>query len=100
MEWFQITTLLFVILLQIGIIEPILQKLDVTFIKEDQLAIVDEQFQHIIPNKFVKEQKWNEVHKIFKRQTMIRNSQINKEMNPLNIVHPVSKPEYGMLFEC
>ena len=30
---------------------------------------------------------------------MIGNSQINKEMNLLNIVHPVSKPEYGMLFE-
>ena len=30
---------------------------------------------------------------------MIKNSQINKEMNPLNIVYPVSKPEYWMLLE-
>ena len=40
----------------------------------------------------MKEPKLDKIHKLFKRQ-------INKEMNPLNIVHPVSKPEYRMFFE-
>ena len=99
MEWLQITMLLCVILLQICINEPILQKLDVTFIKNKQSTTVDQQLQHTIPNRFVKETKLDKIHKLFKRQTMIRNSQINKKMNPLDTVHPVSKPEYGMLFE-
>ena len=38
--------LLCTILLEIGIIEPILQKLDVTFIKEEQLTTVDEVSTH------------------------------------------------------
>ena len=99
MEQFQITMLLCVILWQIGIIEPILQKLDVTFIKDKHSTTVDQQLQHTIPNRFLKELKLDKTDKLFKRQTIIRNSQINKEMNPLNIVHPVSKPECGMLFE-
>ena len=76
-----------------------MQKLDVTFTKNEQSITVDQQLQHTIPNKFVKETKLDKIHKLFKRPTMIRTSQINKEMKPLNIVHPVSKPEYGMLFE-
>ena len=87
------------ILLQISIIKPILQKLDVTFIKDEQSMTVGQQLQHTIPNRFVKETKLDKIQKLFRRQTMIRNSQINKEMNPLNIVHQVSKPGYGMLFE-
>ena len=99
MEQLQITILLCMIVLQIGIIESILQKLDMTFIKDEQSTTVDQQLQYTIPNRFVKETKLDQIHKLLKRQMMIRNLQINKEMKPLNIVHPVCKPEYGMLFE-
>ena len=60
--------LLCVMLLQIGIIEPILQKLDVTFIKDEQSTTVDQQLQHTIPNRFVKEPLLDKIHKLFKRQ--------------------------------
>ena len=58
MEWLQITMLLCVVLLQIGIIESILQKLDVTFIKNEKSTTVDQQLQYNIPNRFVKEPNW------------------------------------------
>ena len=87
MEWFQITMLLCTMLL------------GVKFIKDEQSTTADQQLQHTIPNRFVKETNLDKIHKLFKRHTIIRNSQINKELNPLNIVHPVGKLEYGMLFE-
>ena len=81
-----------------------MKELPITFTQEQTVHILEHKSNNFVyPDKIVKA---TDIHKTlhsnrFKRTstTLIKNKDPQTPIGPLQIIHPVIKPEYGMLFE-
>ena len=77
-----------------------LTNIEVSFKEDTVLHLQNEQKQFTHPNKFVKPVSEEEALKRNKRcSTLLQNKNPGTPMDPLQIIHPVTKAEYRMLFE-
>ena len=81
--------------------ESKIQNVKITFKKEKQIAFEhhkDFDFTH--PYKFIKINNNKETLSRTKRtSTLVKNKDPDTPLDSLEIIHPVIRPEYGMLFE-
>ena len=84
-------------------LESIMKELPISFTQEQTVHLLEYKSNNFMyPDKIVKA---TDIHKTlhsnrFKRTstTLIKNKDPQTPIDPLQIIHPVIKPEYGMLF--
>ena len=100
MELYKILSYALIFYITIQVSHSKLTNIKVFFKEDTTLYQQDEQPQVPYPNKFVHPVSEQEELKRSKRtSTLLQNENPGTLMDPLQIIHLVTKPEYGILFE-
>ena len=98
----KIINLIFIyIFISVHQLESKIKNVKIAFKKEEQIPFRKQKhsdFTYL--DKFIKPINSKEIlHRIKRTSTLVKNKNPQTPLDPLQIIHPVVKPEYGMLFE-